>query len=457
MGFAGHPLVKTPNLDRLATQGAHFNNMYTCSAICGPSRTSFFTGTYLRTHGHYGNTGDLRRPMPNLPEILHENGYHTFMAGKNHLPPAVADHFDEAHTLFSYKRYLSANGKSLDSFSPEENKNFQSAESKLPEAMQDETWTADRAIDYIRTRKDQKNPFFMWVSFARPHEPHSPPTEFDSLYDPQDIPVDWEAYEALENSRMQTRPMIEEFWKVGAVRHDPSIFQKAVCRYLSLITLIDKNIGRILDSLKETGLDQETLIVFSTDHGDWAGKYGQLGKNLPGYDPLLRIPFIWYDPKRPGDGGRCINELCSNVDFMPSVLDRLGLAIPPTVQGNSLLPLLDGTPMPQREAVFAETAMEKTIRTREWKLTYFVRHPQRGQLFKMGSRPDEITNYWDDPAFTHIKQDLLLRLMEWMVRCEQPHSSIRNWEAFIETPWYNWLHQQPKDCEIAGRLPKNEK
>lgn len=457
MGYAGHPIVQTPNLDRLAYNGVHFNNTYCCGAICGPSRTSFFTGTYLRTHGHYFNDGDIRRDLPNLMQVLKDNGYDTFQTGKDHTPPSLADCFDEMHTMATYGRYLESKELTKDSFTEAEKKNFQAKMSGLPEEEQDETWTGDRAIDYIRSRKDKDNPFFMWVSFHRPHAPHTPPESFDNLYNPDDIPIDWDEYEAFEASLMQNRPMIEDFWKVGSVRYDPSIFQKAVCRYLALITLIDKNVGRILDALKETGLDEETLIVFSADHGDWAGKYGQLGKNLPAYDPLIRIPFIWYDPKRPGDAGRCVNSLTSNVDFMPSILDRLGIDIPHTVQGTSILPHLDGYTVPQREAVFAETGMEKTIRTRQWKLTYFVRHPERGQLFKMGSKPDEITNYWDDPAYSHIKTDLLLKLMEWMVSCEQPSNSSDLWEASIDTRWYNWIHQQPRCCEFPGRPPKNER
>lgn len=457
LGYAGHPLVQTPNLDRLAAHAVHFNNMYCCGAICGPSRTSFFTGAHLRTHGHYQNTGDLRRPMPNLVEVLKANGYHTFQAGKDHLPPSISDHFDEMHTMATYKRQLASRGLAPGIFGTDFKKNFMSAVSPLSEQDQDETWTADRSIDYLKSRAGKSEPFFMWVSFHRPHAPHTPPASFDGMYKPEDIPVDWNEYEAFENSRLQNRPMIEDFWKVGAVRHDPAVFQKAVCRYLALISLIDKNIGRILDSLKETGLDRETLVVFSSDHGDWAGRYGQLGKNLPAYDPLLRIPFIWHDPQRPGDAGRCVNGLCSNVDLMPSLLERLGIAIPPTVEGQSLVPHLDGFPLPQREAVFAETAMEKTIRTREWKLTFFVRHPHRGQLFKMGPRPDEIANFWDDPSCAHVKQDLLLRLIEWMVRCEQPHNAPGNWEAVVDTRWYNWLNRQERVCEIPGRPPRNEK
>ncbi len=216
-----------------------------------------------------------------------------------------------------------------------------------------------------------------------------------------------------------------------------------------------KSIGRILEALKAAGLEEDTLVVFTSDHGDFAGRYGQLGKNLPAYDPLLRIPFIWYDPKRAGAGERCVNEFCSNVDFLPSLLARPGIAAPPTVQGESFLPQIDGFPMPRREAVFAETPMEKTIRTRDWKLTFFVRHPRQGQLFKMGARPDEITNYWDDPAYAHIQKDLMQRLMEWMVRCEQPHNSCREWELHVDTPWYAWLLKQPNGSEQPDRAPKN--
>jgi arylsulfatase A-like enzyme len=446
LGFRSQPVVQTPHLDALAARGAHFERMFTCSAICGPSRASFFTGAYLRTHEHFSNAGDLRRSLPSLLSELKRAGYFTFQCGKDHLPPALSGQFDERHPHAEYKRQLAAKGLAERPMDETVKKNFLSAPSALPESEQPETWTADRAIEFLRSPRAKTQPFFAWCSFLRPHAPHFPPARLDSRYDPAAIPVDWDEYERFEASRLQNRPMIEDFWKVGAVRHDPRIFQQAVCRYLALITFIDEQIGRILAALDEAGLANDTLIIFTSDHGDWAGHFGQLGKNLPGYDDLLRIPFIWHDPSRPGDAGRCVSGLYQSVDLLPSLLDRLGLPVPPTVQGVSFLPALDGRPGSSRDYIFAETSMEKTIRSRDWKLTFFLRHPDRGQLFRMGARPDEITNLWDDPQHAPIKQKLLLELLAWMARCEQPGGMDSSWEDHISTRWYDWLAQQPGQC-----------
>ena len=439
-GFAGHPLVQTPNLDALAQKGATFNNMFACSAICGPSRTSFFTGAYLRTHGHFYNDGDLMRPFPSMLTELRKAGYASFQSGKNHLPYKVARDFDEMRTMKNYndemedKDIKQVNAESFHQY-------FMSAPWKKDEDTHRGVWTAQQTIDFLNSEKSKQQPFFAWTSFAPPHSPHVPPESLDKMYDPKDIPVDWEAYEKFERSRMQKRPMMEEFWKVGSVRHDVSIFQKAVCRYLALVTLVDREVGRILEALDEQGLADNTIVIFTADHGDFAGHYGQLGKNLPAYDDLIRIPFIYHDPQKPFHG-RVVEDMHQNVDLFPSLMDRLGLETPPTVQGQSFLPALEGRPGSGRDFVFAETSMEKTVRSKDWKLTYFVRHPEKGQLFRMGHNPDETKNLWDDSAYSHIKQSLLSELMAWMVRCEQPDGMCSTWEKYIDTPWYNWLSQQ---------------
>jgi arylsulfatase A-like enzyme len=458
LGFMGHPLVKTPTLDSLAAKGAYFNKMFSCSAICSPSRTSFFTGTYLRTHEQFFNNSDLRRKFPSMVGELKEQGYTTFECGKNHLPPKIAKDFDEMWTeRRAYKRYLKSKGLSERPMTEEIDKNFMSFVSSLPEEDQIEVWTANRAIDFLKAPKAKSAPFFMWCSFERPHAPLSPPASFDNLYNPDDIEVDWDEYSRFELSRMQNRPMREDFWKIGSVRHDISIFKKAVCRYLALITLIDREIGRILEVLSQEGLEEETVIIFTADHGDFAGHYGQVGKNLPGYDDLIRIPFIYYDPKREGDAGRVVEGMCQNIDLFPTLMERLGLEIPPTVQGVSFLKALAGRPGSGREYVFSETSMEKTIRSRDWKLTFFVRHPHKGQLFRMGPAPDETRNLWDDPAYTEVKKELMEGLVSWMVRCEQSIVMDSKWEEYIPTRWYNWLSSQPDQNSIPEPELPNEK
>ena len=363
-------------------------------------------------------------------------------------------------TMDTYRRDLAGAGleqeQDQDHVDDQTKKEFYSFRSMLPESWSGETWTSQRAIEFIQSPEARRRPWFFWCSFERPHAPHSPPGSFDDLYNPDDVPVDWDEYERFEHSRMQNRPMIEDFWKIGAVRHNVRIFQKAVCRYLALITLIDREIGRVLETLESQGMADDTVVIFTSDHGDWAGHYGQLGKNLPAYDDLIRIPFIYYDPKRPSDAGRVIEGMYQSIDLMPSLLERLGLQIPPTCQGVSFLPALDGQPDSSRDYVFSETGVCKTIRSKHWKLNFFARHPERGQLFRMGADPDEITNLWDDPTCTHIKVELIQQLMAWMVRCEQPGSMSCNWETHLDTRWYRWLGQQPKECAVPDAPQSNE-
>lgn len=444
LGFLGHPFIKTPNLDRLAAQGVYANRMFTCSAVCGPSRTSFATGMYLRGHGVFGNNGPINHPYPSLPEVLKSAGYVTALAGKSHFPLQLENHFQHKWDMHLYRQKLQEKGLNYKEYDDRTTKEFQALKSSIPEDLQNEVWTANHAVDFIESRVGKSDPFFLWCSFDRPHCPHTPPASFDDLYDIDSIPVDWGEYQNFEESLLQNRPMIEDFWKIGSVRHDVSIFKKAVCRYLALITLIDREIGRILDKLEASGLAQNTIIVFTSDHGDFAGKYGQLGKNLPAYDPLLRIPFIYFDPTRTADAGRGVERLLQSVDVMPTLLERLGIPIPPTVQGKTFLQVIDGHPKGGRDFVFAETSMEKTIRSKDWKLTFFVRHPNRGQLFRMGATPDEVNNLWNDPNYAHIREELLRELCAWMVACEQPSSAGFQWEEYISTPWYDFLAKQPR-------------
>ena len=453
LSFRGHPIVKTPNLDQLAARGAYFNHMYTCSAICAPSRTSFHTGAYLRTHGHYFNDGDLRQALPSLPAVLQAHGYLTAQCGKLHLPQALARHYQRLWDMPAYQRDLAAAGLQPDAVDNRTKKEFYSFRSELPEEWSPEVWTANRAIQFIGSAEARSRPWFLWCSFERPHAPHSPPKTFDDLYPPEAVPVDWKAYEQFECSRLQNRPMLEDFWKIGAVRHDVRVFQKAVCRYLALITLIDREIGRVLAALQTHGFADQTIVIFTSDHGDWAGHYGQLGKNLPGYDDLIRIPFIYRDPRRPDDAGRVVEGMFQSIDLMPTLLERLHLEVPPTCQGVGFLSALDGWPGAGRDYVFAETAVCKTIRSPQWKLNFFARHPSRGQLFRMGPRPDETNNLWDDHTYAEVKAQLMQELAAWMVRSEQPGSMCSTWETHPETRWYRWLAQQPGECAVANPPP----
>ena len=453
LGFMGHPAVKTPNLDALAAGSAYFSNMFACSAICGPSRTSFHTGTYVRTHENFFMTSDIRRDLPSLPGLLSEAGYTSILTGKNHLPPKVSRHFHRIYGPGTYKRELDAAGVNKQPQPPVTNTHMQSYTFDLPDEWHIGTWTAQKAIDFLRSEEAKQQPFFVTCAPSPPHSPHCPPAKFEKLYDPADVPLDWDAYERFELSKLHNRPMIEDFWKLGTARHDPRIFQEAVCRYWALCSLVDHEVGRLLQTLDEAGLADDTIVIFTSDHGDFAGHHGQLGKNLPAYDELMRIPFIYHDPHRPADGGREVQGFYQNVDFMPTMLERLGLEIPPTVQGQSFLPALDGVPGSSRDYVFAESWAEKTVRSRAWKLTFCARRPHHGQLFRVGPDGDETTNLWDDPRYAPVRQELTEVLLRWMVECEQPVVTCRTWEPMPETRWLGWLGDQPRQAELPEQSP----
>jgi arylsulfatase A-like enzyme len=390
------------------------------------------------------NQGDLQRDLPSMVSEAKRAGYRTGVCGKAHVPHKILRHFDYMQTMTDYRAMLKAEGLQECDTTPPFHQQFMSATATLPKHKHRISWTADRALDFLRETGDA--PFLLWCSFDPPHAAHTPAAEFDDLYNPEDIPLDREGYQRFERSRLGQRAMMEDFWKIGAVRQQPEIFQKAVCRYLALITQIDEQIGRVLDELEKNGQADDTIVVFTADHGDFAGHWGQLGKNVPGYDDLLRIPFIYYDPDRQ-DHGRCIEGLYQNVDLFPSLWERLGLDLPPTVQGKSFLPALDGYPDSTRDYIFSETHNVKIVRNQEWKLIFHAVHPEKGQLFRMGAEPDETANLWDEPGFAHIKQRLLEQLTAWMVRCEQADGMDDKMEPFVQTRWYEWLAQQPHQSE----------
>lgn len=447
LGYVGKRAVQTPNLDALAGRSTWFNSMYTVSAYCAPSRTSTFTGTHLRTHRLFSNRGNLQQWFPNIVSELKQADYWTGFVGKSHVPHEIDKDVDHLRTADDWKQDKQAAGVEED-YGDAFRERFTSATSTVPRELHDTVWGGNEAIKFLDQAANKDNPWFLWYSYEPPHPPHTPLAEYEKLYDPADIEVDWDAMDRFDATRHGRRAMIEEFWTARPDRRNPIHFQQALCRYYALITMVDEQIGRVLDHLDSLGMADNTIIIFTSDHGDFAGNFGQIGKNVPGYEDLLRVPFIWHDPQR-NDHGRVVTTMHQSIDLFPSLMERLDLPVPPTVQGESFLGSLDGHPASGRDVVFAETSTLKTIRTREWKLNYFVTDPSKSALYRMGAKPDETTNLWHDERYATIRQDLLMQLLQWMACCEQPISMTPLSEVYPDTRWYNWLSQQ-KPCCIPG-------
>lgn len=334
LGCHGHPVVKTPNIDGLAARGVDFQSCYAQSALCMPSRLSFFTGQYLHTHGIQSNSRDPDTSrLTLLPALLRDQGYQTGMVGKGHAGNNRKIGFEQvrlcggAHTgeETAYPAYLRSHGFEGRWTDDRAVKAYDAYTGSIPYQHSLEAWTGDEALAFLAAR-DRAKPFFLWTSFERPHPPAVVPSDNPFPYDPATIPL------PTHDERWYTgphtkRPGCENMWNVFHTG-EPALRQ-ALANYYSLISMIDDQVGRIVRALEEAGDLERTIIVFTADHGEFGGEFGQFGKNVSTFDVLYHIPMIvsW----KGVSGPERLYELTESIDLMPTLLDLAGLATPRSV------------------------------------------------------------------------------------------------------------------------------
>ena len=324
----GYSHMITPNLDRLVEEGCSYVNAHSANPVCMPARHDLLTGLPAKAHGYFGNRE--AQPIkdygiPTLPRIFSENGYRTAAIGKMHFSPARAHHgYNEMYLMEEmpkcrqndeYATYLKEQG--LD--------NIQNIHGVRPhiyhipqnsimeEKYHGSTWVADKTIEWLDENEDK--PFFLFSGWIQPHPPWSIPTEFDGIYENVELP------EAIERSRQCLDNTLEDSW----YGDDDTSLQKRKIReaYYTAITMVDKNIGRILDYLEEKGLMDNTVIIFTSDHGEMLQDKGYYSKELP-YEGAVRVPYIIRYPEK-FDKGEIRKEFIDHLDIMPTCLDICGL------------------------------------------------------------------------------------------------------------------------------------
>jgi arylsulfatase A-like enzyme len=383
----GNPIVKTPNLDRLVSVGFVFRNNYVMGsmggAVCIPSRAMLHSG---RTLWHVPTN---LKDVPIWPEVMRRAGYATFGTGKWHNGPAsyargftdggaiffggMSDHyrvpihdFDPAGKYPAAKRYIAAK------FSSE--------------------LFADAAIDFLHNHGGQQ-PFFVYVSFAAPHDPRHPPPPYDTMYDPQNIPTpaSFMPRHPFDNGELVIRDE-----KLAPFPRTPQLVRQQIAQYYGMITHMDAQIGRILKTLEQTGHADDTIILFSSDNGLALGRHGLLGKqNL--YEHSSRIPLCFAGPGIPHGQSDALVYL---YDLFPTACQLIGLTIPDGVEGKSLLPIIQGEKQKVRDFVLtAYRDVQRAVREPRWKLIkYHVGGLKTRQLFDLENDPDELKNLAEDPA-----------------------------------------------------------
>ena len=324
---AGFSHMITPNLDRLASQGCTYVNAYSSNPVCMPARHDMMTGLRGRAHGYYANMKNNIKDysLPTLPRIFSEAGYRTAGIGKMHFHPCREHHgFGELQLMEEipdcrqddqYAMFLDKEGlghlQNIHGVRPHVYHAPQNAQ--MDEKHHGSTWVADRTIDWLKENKEQS--YFLFAGWIQPHPPWDIPEEFQGIYGDRPLP------EPIPVSRCR----VEEAGCEGWYGDEDTAEQKRKVRqaYYSAITHVDKNIGRILDYLEETGTIDNTLIIFTSDHGEMLYDKGYFSKEVP-YDSAARIPFIVRYPAR-FEQGAIKEEFVDLLDILPTCLDVCGL------------------------------------------------------------------------------------------------------------------------------------
>lgn len=452
VGFSGKTACRTPNVDRLARQGIAFDLAVTPCPLCGPARAAIFTGQYPHQVDMMRNDTSLRAE-PTLTDRLRGQGYHTAYAGKWHLdaqtPPyllrgpaetherpasALSRWFDRfaAESVQEYTAWCEANGLPDGwAFNDLALRTTRKPAMSIPrtgvlEMRADQTidgWITDHALRLLSERP-KAQPFFLVCGFQGPHPPFKIPEPYYSMYDPSDIPEPPNFRPAPHKPRANTTSYYHQLWRDHG--DDWSAWQKSVAVYWGFVTLLDDQIGRLMAALAQENVLDDTLVIFTSDHGEMLGQHGLWHKMMP-YEEAVRVPLVMRYPRRITAGVRS-NALVSLVDLAPTLLSIVGEPIPEDMTGIDLSPAFrDGSefqPAPHR---FAEhKPLGEWQNTVEWRLVvdgrfkYVWNQGDLDELYDLEADPYELRNRIDDPDLQSQRRRLRSILREWMARTVDP-------------------------------------
>ena len=405
MGCAGHPQIKTPNMDRLAKEGVRFENAYCQTGQCCPSRFSIFTGRYAHSHGCRFNSVIENPKEVTVAEIFKKAGYSTASFGKHHMMLDMKYHgFDHVVDLPGYNEFMKSEGKPHSwwdgDFFPNWKERF-----GLPAGTthaDNDHHTAgfwkNQAIDYIREHKSQ--PFCAWLSFFGPHMPYVASKPWMDLYDAKSLELP-PNYEDLRKNVPQALTELRE--RTNDLTDDE--MREVLKCYMAYTSQIDYNIGCVLDELDRLGIADKTIVVYTADHGDMMGEHRAFRKAVFNYEGTVGIPMLI---RLPGvlPENVTINELAGSIDLLPTLCDLTGLDFPESVQGKSLVPLMQGKETKWRDVIFSEIGYPHPFPTgvcimaRDKKFKY-IYHDYIGknfeELFDLKNDPGELKNLAENP------------------------------------------------------------
>ena len=463
----GADYLKLPNIDRLCAQGVTFRNHFTQTVPCGPARASLLTSLYMMNHRAVQNTIPLDNRFTNLAHELRRGGYDPALVGYTTTTPdprgtspndprffVLGDIMDGFHSVGSFENrdaYFGwVEGQGFKMPKPRENIWLPQGPSTggataepavIPKDLSDTAWFTQRGLDYLRGHAGK--PWFLHLGYYRPHPPFIAPAPYNALYRPQDMPKAIRASSPAEEARqnallahyvdeIKQASFFQDGKALGSQMSEAEVAQMRAT-YCGLMSEIDDHLGRVFAYLEETGQWDDTLIVFTCDHGEQLGDHHLLGK-IGYFDESYRIPLVIRDPRAAANGtrGMIVENFTETIDTMPTILEWLGLPIPRQCDGQSLLPFTEkGAPSDWRTEVHyefdfrdlfytrPETAlgipMDKcslaVVQDHDFKYVHFAALPPL--FFDLKADPGQFVNRAGDPAYAGRVGEYAAKMLDW--------------------------------------------
>ncbi|MDF1658287.1 MAG: sulfatase [Verrucomicrobiales bacterium] len=414
-GF-GHPQCETPRLDDLAKRGIRFEAMHCQYPVCGASRASMMTGLYPYANGMLGNSGNLRENLPDvvtLSQLFRENGYHAGRVSKiyhmgipSEIIEGTAEHddppsWDETINITAPEQH--APGERTE-WSPKDtsSQTFTGVKASSGDLEHADGMAADAAIEFLKRNKDK--PFFLGCGFVRPHVPLVAPSSYFDLYD-RDAMI---APVVPENDLDDVPKVIRDYKANSRYGITPELHKGLLEAYYASISYMDAQVGRVLDALDELGIAENTIVIFSSDHGYLLGEHHKFQKQHL-FEEATRVPFILSVPWISETHGKKTSHLTELIDLYPTIAELADLTPPDNLHGESLLPLLKnpGTTDWAKDLVFTISRNGgESVRTNEWRFNHWGFGEKGAELFDLQSDPGEFTNLANDPAYTDKVEEL---------------------------------------------------
>ena len=408
----GNNQISTPSMDRLAAKGLLFERAFCQTGQCVPSRYSIFTGRYARSHGTYSNGQTQNPEEKTVAELFGEAGYVTGTIGKHHMVMNKVTH----NHGFELVSTPSAPGLTKEgTFLPYEEVHPGRAavgETTLSNDEHRAGQITTEVIEFLRENKDR--PFVLWYSFWGPHTPICPSVPWSRQYDPDQLTLPPNLGTIDEHM-----PGVEKLLTKSGKFSEEHFHRQTLAYYYGLVSQIDYNIGRVLNELDALDLSDNTIVVYTADHGEMMAEHGAWTKGRTGYDAQIRVPLIIRWPGNFSTGKR-LSELVCSIDLLPTLLDAAGLAIPDNVQGLSLVPLVQGNTEQWRDYAFSEiggSTKNTCIMTRSQTHKYILfrtdDQTEHEQLFDLVKDPWEMHNAVADERYAEVLTDLRGALARW--------------------------------------------